>query len=76
MVAEPVVHAPKEPSPLSQPEDSDNILDTEPAPRALDSRQPSDDAFNFGTPTILPNRTANERDNDPVSAIVRMRMSL
>ena len=45
-------------------EDSNNDLDTEPAPRTLDSKQLSHDAFNLETPPIFSNRIVSERDNN------------
>jgi hypothetical protein len=44
--------------------DGDDNLNTKPAPRTLYSEQLSRVAPNLETPPILPNRTANERDND------------
>ena len=44
--------------------DNDDDLDTEPAPRTLDSEQLSNDAFNAETLPNLSNRTPNERNND------------
>jgi hypothetical protein len=45
-------------------EDGDDDLHTGPAPRTLDSGQPSRGTFNLETPHILSNRIVSERDND------------